>query len=158
MSSDIDREIADEVTRTEAIKYLQGALGHAVASLLFLLFAGTLWIAGFPILGLVTVFGAALLSANGVSIWAWNRLREYFTGRVERTPEQTRTLKARPLSSESLVEMQSGAVMVLVFVSLLLIGRALLSVLGSRHLIALCIGGLTLGNVTALVMEYYSED
>lgn len=79
MPPDVPREIEGEVTRIEAVRYLQRALGHAFGSLLFLLVAGVFWYGGRAALAWSAVVAASLVSANGLSIWAWDRLREYFT-------------------------------------------------------------------------------
>jgi hypothetical protein len=154
MTPDIDRELEGEVTRTEAVRYLQGALGHAVGSLLFLVFAGVLWVAEYRQFALFGVLGAALISANGFSIWAWDRLREYFTARTGGESGSTRTLQARPFSDESLVEMKSGAVIMLSFFGLLMLGRLLVGVLSPWGLAGLGVGALALGNVVALVRAH----
>jgi len=152
-------EIADEVTRVGAVRYLQGAIGHAVGSNLFLLLGGLLWVLEHRSLALVSVAGAFLLSANGLSIWAWDRLRAYFAARnpPREEPEPTRTLDASPLSRESRVEIQAGAVMTLAFIGLLLLGRLALLFLSPRLVGYLGFGGLCLGNVLALGRAFYGQ-
>jgi hypothetical protein len=152
MVSDTDREIEGEVTRFDAVRYLQGASGHTVGSTLFLLGGGLLWVVGYEILGGINVALAFLLSANGLSIWAWDRLRVYFEGRTvapEET-EPTRTLTLNPLSDDSLVEMKAGAVMTLTFVGFLLLGRLGLRLLGPRLAALVFVGCLGFGNLVAL--------
>jgi hypothetical protein len=146
-------DIEGEVTRNEAVRYLQGALGHAVVSTLFLLLGGLLSVVGYGTLAVVSIAVAFLISANGFSIWAWNRLRFHFAARTA-TPEETepkRELTASPLSPESRVEMQAGAVMILVLVVLLVLGRFALQFLGAQTTGYVCIGLLSVGNITALV-------
>lgn len=157
MSSDTDDGIEGEVVRTEVVRYFQGALGSATASLLFLSLAAGLWIAGDPGLAFVAVAGSGILSANGISIWAWDRLQEVFRTRLERRSEPSRTLNARPFSDESLVEMQSGLVMVLALIGVLGLGRLVLELLGTRVLVGLVIGALTVGNAAALALVLYSD-
>lgn len=67
----------------------------------------------------------------------------------------TRTLTASPLSVESRVELQAGAVMVFVFVGLLVLGRFALQFLGVRSFGYRCVGILSVGNVTALAREIH---
>lgn len=147
-------DIEGETTRIDAVRYLQGALGHALGSNLFLLAGGLLWVRDYEILAFTCVAMAFLLSANGFSIWAWDRLRSYFATRSARPEEvePARELTASPLSAESRVEMQAGAVMVLVFVGLLVLGRVGSQFLGPRTVGYLSVGLLSLGNVAALVM------
>jgi hypothetical protein len=154
---DPDGDIEGEVTRIDAVRYLQGGLGHALGSNLFLLLGGLLWVVEYGILALTCVAMAFLLSANGFSIWAWDRLRGYFAARSARREETAppRELTASPLSPESRVEMQAGAVMILVLFGLLVLGRVALQFLGPRITGYLCVGLLSLGNVTVLVKSLY---
>lgn len=149
---EIGGEIEDEVTRTEAVRYLQGALGHAVGSILFLLLGGLLWVVEYTLLAFVSIAVVFLLSANGLSIWAWDRLRTYFAARTAHPGETdlTRTLVASPLSVESRVEIKAGAVMTLVFIGLLVLGRFALELLGVRPFGYLLVGVLGGGNIAAL--------
>ncbi|PSQ29532.1 hypothetical protein BRD09_06065 [Halobacteriales archaeon SW_10_68_16] len=147
-----DRAIESEVTRVDAVRYLQGALGHAIGSTLFLGLAGMLWLVGYEQLGYVSVAVAFLVSANGLSIWAWDRLQSYFAAR---TPEREatddrRTLTANPLEADSWIELKAGAVMTGVFVALLVAGRFALQMFGPRLFAFLCVGCLALGNLVAL--------
>jgi len=153
---DLDETIEGEVTRVDAVRYLQGALGHAVGSNLFILLGGLLWVLEYSTPAFVSVAVAFLLSANGLSIWAWNRLRAYFAARSAR-PEPTRELTASPLSTESRAEMQAGAVMILVFVGLLVVGRFALQFLGPRPFGYLCVGVLTAGNGIALAKALHES-
>lgn len=157
MAPDVDGGIDDEVTRLDAVRHLQGASGHTVGSSLFLLVGGLLWAVGYGILGGISISLAFLLSANGLSIWAWDRLRVYFESRTPEPDEteQTRTLTVEPFSDESLVEMKAGAIITLVFVGLLVLGRLGLQFLGPRLAAFLFVGGLGLGNVAALAYVYY---
>lgn len=157
MGEDPDREIEGEIVRVDAVRHLQGARGHAVGSTLFLLGAGCVWVVGESFLAWVLVVVAFLLSANGLSIWAWDRLRTYFTPEEPRAGPD-RALTVQPLSSESLSEMKAGAVMVGSFCGLLVIGNFLLELLGSRIFGALCAISLVIGNLTALVWSHYHHD
>ena len=152
---DSSGDIEGEITRNEAVRYLQRALGHAIGSTVFLLFGGLLWVVRHRELAVVTIIGAFLISANGLSIWAWDRLRVYFAARTTTSAEteSQRELTVSPLSSESRIEMQAGAVMILVFISLLAIGRFALQFIGTRTFAYLCIGVLSVGNITALMKE-----
>lgn len=158
MGTDPDREIEAETTRVDAVRYLQGALGHATASLFFLLMAGLLWVGWSRLTAVVLVVGAFLLSANGLSMWAWKRLVAYFNARAARSDaEPTRTLRAEPLSTESTSEMKAGAAMTLAFVVAMVVGRLGLSVLEPRLLGYLSVGCLVVGNVVALVWSTRSR-
>ncbi len=147
-----DDAIEAEVTRVDAVRYLQGALGHAVGTLLFLGIAGLLWLVGSERLAYVSVAVAFLVSANGLSIWAWKGLQSYFAARTPQRAagDHQRTLTANPLSADSRVELKAGAVMTVAFVALLVAGRLALQALGPRLFAALCVGCLGLGNVAAL--------
>jgi hypothetical protein len=61
-----------------------------------------------------------------------------------------RELTVRPLSTDSRVEIQAGAVMLLTVVGLLIAGRFALQFLGARAFGYLCVAVLSAGNVTAL--------
>jgi uncharacterized membrane protein (DUF485 family) len=151
---EFDGDIEGEVTRLEAVKYLQGALGHAVGSTLFLVLGGLLWVGEYEIFSVVSIAVAFLVSANGLSIWAWDRLRSYFWARSEvpENPESTRELTARPFALESRVEIQAGVVMILVFVALLLLARFSLQFLDPRTFGYVFVGVLSVGNITALAI------
>lgn len=149
--TDHDREIEGETTRIAAVRYLQGALGHATGSLLFLLAGGFVWAVDNPALGWLLIVGAFLLSANGLSIWAWTGLVARFTVRGDRNEQPTRTLQAQPLSTKSLAEIKAGAIMTGVFVTVLLVGRAGLVVFEPRTVATLSVGCLAIGNIIALV-------
>lgn len=149
VDSGSDRAIESEVTRVGAVRYLQGSLGHAAGSTLFLWSGGLVWVLGSEMVAVVTVSVAFLLAANGLSIWAWDRLQTHFASRTEQR-DSSRTLTASPLSVDSRVEMKAGAVMVLVFVGLLVAGRLGLQALGPRPFGYLCVACLLLGNAVAL--------
>ncbi len=147
-----ERAIEGEVTRVGAVRYLQGALGHAVGSTLFLGSAGLVWLLGFVRVAYVSVAVAFLVSANGLSIWAWDGLQSYFAARTPEHEEtdDRRTLTANPLEADSRVELKAGAVMTAVFVALLVLGRLGLQLLGPRLFASLSVGCLAAGNVAAL--------
>jgi hypothetical protein len=149
---DPDGDISGEVTRVERIRYLQGATGHAVGSTLFLLLGGLFWMLAYRSLAVVSVAVACLVSANGLSIWAWDRLRAHFLSRAADAAgsDPKRELTVRPLSTDSRVEIQAGAVMLLTVVGLLIAGRFALQFLGARAFGYLCVAVLSAGNVTAL--------
>lgn len=148
----MEREIEGEVTRVPAVTYLEGAPGHAVGSSLFLLAAGLIWLSGHPTLGLAAVAVAFLISANGISIWAWNRLRERFTTPRATDDNPTRTLTANPLSRESAAELKAGAAMSGVLVAFLVVGLVALESFDPAPVGIVAVGGLAIGNVGALVL------
>ncbi|PSQ56023.1 MAG: hypothetical protein BRD23_09865 [Halobacteriales archaeon SW_9_67_25] len=151
-ASENERAIESEVTRVEAVRYLQGALGHAVGSTLFLGGAGLVWLLGHDRVAYVSVAVAFLVSMNGLSIWAWDRLQSYFAARTPQREDtdDRRTLTANPLEADSRVELKAGAVMTAVFVALLVVGRLGLQLLGPRLFAFLCVGCLAAGNVAAV--------
>lgn len=145
-----DDEVDGETTRT-AVTYLQGPLGHATGSLGFLLAGGLIWLGGSPVPGWTLIMGAFLISANGLSTWAWTELVGRFTTRSGRDEEPTRTLRAEPLSTESLADLKASAVMTAVVVAVLLVGRAGLALFEPRTVAVLFVVCLAVGNVLALV-------
>lgn len=148
----MEREIEGEVTRVPAVTFLEGAPGHAVGSSLFLLAAGLIWLIGHPTLGLAAGAVAFLISANGISIWAWNRLRERFTTSSTTDDSPTRTLTANPLSRESVAELKAGAVMSGVLVAFLLVGLVTLESFEPATVGIVAVGGLAIGNIGALIL------
>lgn len=158
MTPDRNSGIDGEVIRVEAVTYLQGSVGHATASLVCILLGGVLLWAGHWGPGLLFLVGACALSMNGASVWGWDRLQAFFSARTRTDDgEPTRALEARPFSSESLVDMKVGAVMVASFVGILLIGDL------ARRLFDLWVVGVAtvavvgVGNVVVLVRTYYSR-
>lgn len=158
MAPDIGGDVEGEVTRVEAVKYLQGALGHAVGSLTLLLGAAVLVGVGRPTFSWFAVVGAALLSANGVSIWAWDGLQAYFEPDDAADAGPDRALSAQPLSTASLVEMKAGAVMILSLVAVLVVGRLGIRYFGSRAVGVAAVVCLAGGNVVALGNATLGED
>lgn len=150
MGTDPDDENDGETARA-AVTYLQGALGHATGSLVFLLVGGLSWLGGYPIPGWVLIMGAFLISANGLSTWAWTELVATFTTRAGRDEEPTRALRFKPLSTESLADMKASMIMTAVVVAVLLVGRAGLAVFEPRTVAVLFVVCLAVGNVLALV-------
>lgn len=68
----------DEVVRVEAVERLEGAPAHGLGSTLFLVAGGVTFAAGRATLGTLAVVVAFLVAANGLSIYAWDSLRERF--------------------------------------------------------------------------------
>ncbi len=157
MSSDGRREIEGEVIRIEAVKYLEGGVGHAIGSLLFLIGSGILFFVGSPLLAWSLVIGAILVTLNGVSIWAWGKLRDYFASSTADASGPERTLTARPLSAESWIEMKAGAVMILVLCGLLVLGRIGVEFVAPRTLALLVLLALVLGNIGVLTLALFRE-
>ncbi|MXR20484.1 hypothetical protein [Halobacterium bonnevillei] len=150
MAPDIGGEIEGEVTRVEAVKYLQGALGHAVGSLTFLLAAAVFLVFGYSAFAWLSVLSAALLSANGLSIWGWERLQTHFAAQAAES-EPTRSLTANPLSTESVVEMKAGAVMLFAFLAVLLVAGSAVQYLDPRAVGVASAVCLAVGNGVALL-------
>jgi hypothetical protein len=157
MTSGARSEIEGETTRSDKVVYLQGARGHALGSSSLLLVAGGLAILEYRLYGWILAGMAAVVSLNGLSIWAWDGLRAYFEPSPESRSEPTRTLHVSPLDSESLVEMKAGAVLLFGIVTLLLAGRAVLEAFSITELrligvvAVLCLG---IGNGLALLVAY----
>lgn len=154
-----DGDIEGEVTRVKSVNYFQGATGHAVGSTLFLLLGGLLWTLAYQSLAVVIVGMAGLISANGLSIWAWDQLRTCFMSRAADSEgaDQQRELTVRPLATDSRVELQAGGVMLLTLVGLLVAGRFALEFLSARSFGYLCVAVLMVGNVIGLAKARYGS-
>jgi hypothetical protein len=146
----------DEVTRVEAVSYLEGASGHGVLSTLFLVVAGVLlylgeW--GGGVVAVIVAFGVAL---NGFSIYAWDRLRERLLPVVGDDGERPgRTLTPYRPSPEMRAELLAGFLMVGTFAVVLGLGVLSLDLFGPRTVVYLAVGGLAAGNVAALGWKYH---
>ncbi|MEF8867742.1 MAG: hypothetical protein V5A85_04430 [Haloarculaceae archaeon] len=148
----------DEVTRVEAVRYLEGAAGHGVASTLFLLAAGPLLYLGEWGGGVVAVLVAFGVAVNGFSIYAWDRLRELLRPAVERDGELTdRSLTPYRPSTEMRTELLSGLIMVGGFALLLRVGLLALDLFGPRRTVYFAVGGLGAGNLGALWWTYHTS-
>lgn len=156
MSPDIDGEIEDEVTRVEYVEYLEGATGHAVFSTLFLAVGAVFLVRGPETVGWGLVGIATAISANGLSIYGWDRLRERF--RVEERSEgPDRELTYHRPSNETQAEVKAGFVMLAALVGGLLLVNAGLEYLGVRRVVYLFVVFLGAGNVGALALAIRSS-
>lgn len=164
----------DEVTRVKAVGYLEGASGHGAASTLFLLVGGLLFSLGRWGGGVVAILVAFGVSLNGLSIYAWDRLRARLRPVVERRGERERdategraqaaTGEERPTSARDIVpyrpspamlaELLAGLIMVGGFVGILGLGLLTLELLGPRPAVYLAVGGLAVGNLSGLWWAY----
>ncbi|MFC6941882.1 hypothetical protein ACFQE8_18190 [Salinirubellus sp. GCM10025818] len=148
----------DEVTRVEAVSYLEGASGHAVFSTLFLVAAGLLLYLGIwggGVVAVVIAFGVAL---NGFSIYVWDRLRDLLRPVVESDGDRRdRTLTPYRPSPEMRVELLSGLLMVGGFAVVLGLGILSIDLFGPRTVVYLGVSALGVGNVGALGWKYYTS-
>ena len=154
MAAESDREIEGEITRAESVKYLQGAPAHAIGSIVFLVFGGVVfWSTGLLGIGLATFASAFLLSANGLSIHAWNRVRDYVVSRNEDEDDTgpTRELAALSLSTEHKAELTGGLVQAGGLIGVLLVGGGLFRLFGPRIAVYLIAGLIMVGNIGALL-------
>jgi len=152
----IDSTVAEEVTRVEAVHYLEGASGHGVLSLLFLLGAVILsqaGIAGGSVMAVVVAYGVAL---NGLSIYAWDRLRLYFATVVGDDDGETASRELTPhrISTEMKAELLTGFTMVGGFAVALAVGLGVLRTVGPGAALSLSVGTLAVVDAGALVWTY----
>jgi hypothetical protein len=156
MDGGSENGIEGEVVRVEAVRYLDGPVGHAVGSMVFVVAGSVFWVTGAPSLGGYVLAIAFLVSANGLSIWAWTRLQTYFAARTQtRETAETRTLKAQPIGKDSIVALKTGAVMVPSLVVLLLVGLGAVQLLGLLVAGLLFVVVLVLGNLAAIANAVY---
>lgn len=142
----------DEVTRVEAVRYLQGVSGHGVFSTLFLVVsAALLWWGrlGIAVVTVVVAFGIAL---NGLSIYAWDRLRERFEAAVDDGTAPDRTLTPYRLSPEMKAELLAGATMIGTLCVGFVAATALPRLVGVRGALWLSMLLLGLGNLAGLAL------
>lgn len=154
----IDPTVDAEVTRVEGIRYLEGASGHGVLSLLFLLAAAALaevGRTGAAVMALVIAYGVAL---NGLSIYAWDRLRTYFASVVRGTDDgPSRALVPHRISTEMKAELLAGFAMVGGFVVALGVALGVVRAVGPGLAVPLAVGTLAAGNLLALGRTYYAS-
>jgi len=157
MDEDSSRDHEGEVTRVEAVEYLDGGVGHAVGSTLFVVAGAAVWLTGRPAHSAYVFAIAFLLAGNGLSIWAWSRLHDYFGARVSRPDSagETRTLRARPISPRSRVTLLAGAVMVPTLAVALVLAVLVVQVLGPVLAGSVFVGILVLGNLAAIANTYF---
>ncbi|WP_276273217.1 hypothetical protein [Haloarcula litorea] len=143
----------DEVTRVEAVTYLEGASGHAVVSTLFLCLAGGLWSVGRRGVGTVALVIAYGVSVNGLSMYLWDAVRERVRSAAAADDAgPTRELTAHRLSTETKADVLGGFVLVGGFVAVAvatLVGFRALD-LGWRASAAVAGTVLAAGNLGAL--------
>ncbi|MFB6211206.1 MAG: hypothetical protein ABEI76_06690 [Halobacteriales archaeon] len=160
--SPLDTDVDGEVTRIDAVQYLEGASGHSVLSLLFLLVGAGLLYAGKWGAGVIAVIIAFGVTLNGLSIYTWDRLRAFFITTISHTDSEDtgehRTLDVYRPSPEMKAEMLAGIVMVGGFVLGLVCIYFALQLLGSEQVISLLIAGLAIGNVGGLGWSYYTAN
>jgi len=150
--------IAEETVRIETVRYLEGASGHAVLSLVVILVAGVLLYQdrrGVAVVVLLVAYGVAL---NGLSIFIWDKLRVYFESTLwgEHGETAPRTLAPHRVSTAMKAELAAGAAMVAGFILFLLLVLSLFRTLGSQHTLILAVGGLMLGCLAGLGWAYKS--
>jgi hypothetical protein len=155
----VDSTVSGEVTRVEAVRYLQGAAGHAVGSLGFL-FGGVLLVGlgawGAGVVAVVVAYGVAL---HGLSIYVWDEFRTYLTAlfdaREGDTDEgSTRTLTPHSVSTETKTEILAGFVMTVGLVVGFGAVLTALRVAGPQVTLYLTTGALALGDIGAVVWTY----
>jgi hypothetical protein len=168
MSADSPRDIADEVTRFSGVASLQGATGHGIGSLGFLLGG----IVGFvvldsPSVGFGGVVSASLLSANGVSIYLWDRIRDAVivgapnggdTANQSPDEESGRTLSPPSLSAEHKAELVGGLGQIVGLLAVLAGVIGAVRVLGVERGSYLLGGLLAAGNLAALAFAWRDTD
>lgn len=155
----VDSTVSGEVTRVEAVSYLEGGSGHAVGSLVFL-FGGVLLVAldawGAGVTTVVVAYGVAL---HGLSIYLWDALRAYLSGvfdadDADSDDDPSRTLTPHSVSTEMKSEMLTGFAMVVGLVAGFGVVLVALRVVGPRFTAYLAIGMLAVGDVGALTWAY----
>jgi len=157
MATDPDRDIEGEVTRVEAVSYLEGATGHGIVSTVFLAVGGfVLWNTGQLAIALAFVAVAFLVSANGLSTYGWDRIRKYIestdTGTTD--DESTRTLTVHTPSTEAKAEAIAALVQVGGLVSIILVCGSVIRLLGSQTGTYVIAGSLAIANIGALLWTY----
>jgi hypothetical protein len=155
----IDTTVDGEVTRVDAVTYFEGASGHAVLSLGFLVAAVALLrlgVVGAAVIAVLVGYGVAL---NGLSIYAWDELRAYFGSRfaTEEDRETERTLTPHTVSTEMKAELLTGLTMVGGFALVLTVTLRIFEGLGTRATVYLSVGALAVGNLAALGWTYHSS-
>lgn len=157
--SSVKSSVDEEVTRVEQVSYLEGASGHGVLSLLFLVGAVVLVRLGVrsgAVMAVIVAYGVAL---NGLSIWAWDRLREAVVSVVERGDDAppARTLTPHRISTEMKAELVAGLVMVGGFVAFLGAVSGIVQLVSVRTTVYLFVGALAAGDLAALGWMYYAS-
>lgn len=155
MNSSPDREIAGEVTRVEAVKYLRGATGHGLGSL-GLLGVGVvgMWATGRPEFGFGALVAAWLVTMNGLSLFAWDWIRDYVHS-VMPQPEESgpeRTIATPSMSSEQKAEMVAGFAQILVLIGIIFVSIEIFLLFGTRTGSYVLGGALAIGNASALLV------
>ena len=154
MASETDREIEGEVTRVKSIEYLQGATGHAIGSLTFLAVGGVVfWVTGSLGIGLASFACAFLLSANGLSIYLWDQVRDYVRSADEDASddEQTRDLTAHSISMEGKEGIIATFTQFVALIAALLLCGGVIQLVGPRNGMYVIAGVMAVGNAGALV-------
>lgn len=142
----------DEVTRVESVHYLEGATGHAIASTLFLPFAGALILLGRWGFAALCVVVAAGVSLHGLSIYAWDAVRERIEAALSRGDSgPTRTLAPHHVSDEMKAELVAGFVLVGGLAVALTVASAVLRAIGFRVGLLTTTGTLLVGNGCGLL-------
>ncbi len=156
-----DRTIEGEVTRVESVSYLEGASGHAVASLGFLLIAGVAVRLGAPGVGVVVLIVAYGVALHGLSIYAWDALRASVRSALKRDDNDerrtTRTLTPHTVSTEMKAEMVTGLAMTGGFLACLAVVVAVVRTSSFQVVATLSVGVLAIGNIVALWWMYRSS-
>lgn len=92
----ITAPIDDEVTRIEAVRHHAGVVGHGALGLVFLVATVVLVSRGMVGIGVLTLGIAYGVALNGITAYAWDRLREYFASVLGDGQEGTTPLHVPP--------------------------------------------------------------
>jgi len=158
MSLDPDRELQDEVTRVEAVGYLQGATGHGVLALALLAVGGVGYgITGWLVLPVGAVAASFLVSANGLSLYLWDAVTAYVwsrdaEGTAERAEQRTLSVSLSPSTAHK-SEFAASMFQVLLLVTTLGVIVNAYRTLGAETASVLLAALLTAGNAGALLLE-----
>lgn len=155
MSPSSEREATGEVTRVQAVAYLQGMTGHAIVSLLSLLLGAVgYWVTGGVLFAFGGLAGGFLLTANGFSIHLWDLVQEYVLSQQTADPDgdSDRTLSPQSMSNEHKAELTAGFVQILGIVASVSLALGMVQWFGVERGLYLLGGLLVVSDVGALVI------
>lgn len=148
----------DEVTRLEQVGLLEGVTGHGVFSTVALGGAALLLALGDRGLAAVLVVVGYGIALNGLSIYAWDRIRDRVEAAFSRDEGPERSLTPYRMSAEMKAELVAGFALVGGLIALLGMLTLAARITDAGTILVVAVAALGVSNVLALARAYRGRE